>query len=456
MSRRDLPKHSRKQQLRRLAALVGCFFGLFVFAMAVLYLGFGPMILNGYAKAKAERAFAAAHPGCVLRIGALDYSAGANCLVVQSVTVSGTNSTLKTGRISLTGVRWSRVLWGRPSLAEALSRASIDATNLNLAFSQTDYGIRCARLRASVPDADLFAEGTELRAMVTDEEFFAAHVYRTTRFHVIAPECRVSGLAYGELLEGKGYRARAIHLFRPSFESLVNRDQPLKPFEQPPLMVHEALAAIRPPLKVDRLTITNGYVKYCERVVTGEAPGELTFTAVAMAIEGISSRGLGADAIELQAQGNLMGAATLKVRMTIPVAPPDFSFHYSGSLGPMDLTRLDAFLDTAEHTRIKSGTVKEAAFEINVQAGHARGRVRANYRDLTIAVLDKEIGTDDGLKSRVASFLANVLKIRNASAPGAAGAMREGMVTYTRRPQEEFLQFAWFALRSGVMDVITY
>ncbi len=394
--------------------------------------------------------------GSALRIGKLDYSVGANRLVAQSVTLSATNTTLKTGRISLTGVRWARLLWGTAALADVLAKASLEATNLDVEFPQAHYGIRCARLRASVPGSELIAEGTELRTLVGDEEFFAAHDFRTTRFHVVVPECRVLGLAYGELLQGKSYRARSVHLSRPSFDALVNRDQPVEPFVKRPLMVHEALAAIRQPLQVDSLSITNGHLTYCERVVAGADPGVLTFGAVSMSVEGIANRGEPAAAILLRAQGELMDAGTLKVLMSIPITPPDFSLHYSGSLSAMDLTRLDAFLDIAEHTRIKSGSAQEAAFEIDVTAGQARGRVRAIYKDLEIAILDKETDTEKGLDNRVASFLANVLKIRNANAPDASGSMKEGEVNYTRRPEDEFLQFVWFALRSGVLDVISH
>jgi hypothetical protein len=150
-----------------------------------------------------------------------------------------------------------------------------------------------------------------------------------------------------------------------------------------------------------------------------------------------------------------MNAGTMKVLMTIPIQPPDFSLHYSGSLSAMDLTRLDAFLDIAEHTRIKSGSAQEAAFEIDVTAGQARGRVRAIYGNLEIAVLDKQTGSEKGFDNRVASFFANELKFRNANAPDASGSMKEGKVNYTRRPEDEFQQFAWFALRTGVLDVIS-
>ena len=165
-------------------------------------------------------------------------------------------------------------------------------------------------------------------------------------------------------------------------------------------MVHEALASIRQPLQVGSLSITDGHVKYGERLAVGADPGVLTFGAVSLSAEGIANRGEATAAVRLRAQGDLMNAGTIKVLMSIPITSPDFSLHYSGSLGAMDLPRLNAFLDIAEHTRIKSGSAQEVTFEIDVTAGRARGRVRANYRDLVIAVLDKQTGTEKGFESR--------------------------------------------------------
>jgi hypothetical protein len=453
--RKRTVKHGRKLSLRRLSAYIGLSLGALILAVAVVIFLFGGAILDSYGKRKAERAFAEAHPGYALRFGKLDYAVGANRLVAQSVTLSATNTTLKAGRISLTGVHWTRLLWGTAALADILADASLEATNLDVEFSQAHYGIRCARLRASVPGSELIAEGTELRTLAGDEEFFAAHEFRTPRFHVVVPECKVLGLAYGELLQGKSYRARSVHFSGPSFAALVNRDKPPKPFVKSPLMVHEALAAIRQPLQVDSLTITNGHFEYCERLAVGADPAVLTFGAVSLFVEGIANRGEAAAAIQLRGQGDLMDAGTMKVLMTIPIRPSNFSLHYSGSLSAMDLTRLDAFLEIAEHIRIKSGSAQEASYEIDVTNGQARGQVRAIYRDLEMAVLDKKTGTEKGLDNRVASFLENVLKIRNSNAPDASGSMKEGVVNYTRRPDDEFQQFAWFALRTGVMDVIS-
>jgi hypothetical protein len=449
-------KNSRRLSLRRLLACVGASLGLLVLAVAMLTLVFGGAIINGYGKSKAERAFADAHPGSVLRIGELKYSLGANRLVAQSVSLTATNTTLKIDRISLMGVRWSRLFWGAPVLADVLAEASLDATNLNLEFPRERYGIRCARLRASAPVSELSAVGIELRTLVGDEEFFAAHAFRAARFHLVVPECKVLGVAYGELLQGKSYRAGSVRFSGPTLEVLVDRDKPLGPVVKSPLMVHEALAAIRQPLQVDSLSITNGRLRYCERLVAGADPAVLTISGANLLAEGIANRGAAPAAIQVRAQGELMEAGTLQVLMSIPITPPDFSLHYSGSLGAMDMTRLNAFLDIAEHTRIKSGTVQEAAFEVDVSAGQARGRVRGIYRNLEITVLDKQTGSAKGFDNRFDSFMAKLLKIRNSNTPSASGSMKEGEVNYMKRPNDEFQQFAWFALRTGVLDIISH
>ena len=444
----------RNMRARR-SAYVGLGLGATVLAVAVFILLFGGTILNGYGKRKVERAFAEAHPGSVLRIGELDFAMGANRLVASSVTLRATNTTLKAGEISLTGVRWARLLWGAAALADVLAQATLDVTNLDVELPLAHYRIRCARLRASVPDAELIAEGTELRPSVGDEEFFAAHDFRTPRFRIAVPECRVEGLAFGDALQGRSYQARAVQIFHPTFDALVNRDKPPKPFVTSPLMVHEVLASIRQPLQVGRLSITDGLFRYCERLAVGADPAVLTVGAVSLSFEGIANRGEATAAIQIRGQGDLMNAGKMQVLMTIPLQPPDFSLHYSGSLGAMDLTRLGAFLEIAEHTRIKSGKVQEAAFEIDVTAGQARGRVQAVYENLEFAFLDQATGSEKRLDHRVASFLANGWKFRSSNPSDPAGKRKEGKVNLARRPEDEFQQFVWFALRSGALDVVS-
>jgi hypothetical protein len=172
-----------------------------------------------------------------------------------------------------------------------------------------------------------------------------------------------------------------------------------------------------------------------------------------MSVEGLANRSETSDAILLQAQGALMRAGVLKMQMTIPVASPDFSLHYSGSLAAMDMAPLNAFLVQTVRTRITSGYVQEVTFDIQVTAGQPSGYVRAAYKGLKIARLDKETGNEGGLTNRVSSFLANVFKIRNDNLPDATGSMTMGKVDYSITPGEHFCHFIWCALWSAILDV---
>ncbi len=439
-----------------LLARVGIALVALLIAGTVLIVIFGGAVLNHFAKRKVGQAFAKAYPESALQIGQLEYTLSDNRLVAQSVTLSATNSTIKADRISLLGVRWATLIWGTAELADVLAKTSLDASNLDLEFPQAHYGIRCARLRSLAPESELIAERAELRPFIYDEAFFAAHDFRTTRFHVVVPECRVFGLEYVELFAAKSCRARSVQFFEPSFDALVNLDKPAGPFVKSPLMVHEALVAIREPLQIDSVSITNGSLRYCERVAAGAGPAVLTIGAVNLTARGIANHGESSAAILVRAQGNLMDVGMMDVLMSIPITPTDFSLRYSGSLSAMNLTNLDAFLDVDAHTRIKSGTVKDAAFEIDVTAGKALGHVRANYQNLEIALLDKQTGAETGFDHRVASFLTNALKIRSSNAPDTSGASKVGEVAYTRKPDEEFQQFLWLALRTGVLDIISH
>jgi len=67
-----------------------------------------------------------------------------------------------------------------------------------------------------------------------------------------------------------------------------------------------------------------------------------------------------------------MNAGTMKVRMSIPIISPEFSFRLFGSQRDETCPALDAFLDLGNTSGSKSGSAQEAAFEIDVTAGQAR------------------------------------------------------------------------------------
>jgi hypothetical protein len=113
--------------------------------------------INSYGKANWSEPFSQTYTGYALRIGHLDYSFGANRLGAQNVTLTGPTSQLKTAEISVSGIHWLQLLRKSSSLSESLAHASLAATNFEAEFPQSRYRLRCARLKALVPNSELIA-----------------------------------------------------------------------------------------------------------------------------------------------------------------------------------------------------------------------------------------------------------------------------------------------------------
>jgi hypothetical protein len=173
-----------------------------------------------------------------------------------------------------------------------------------------------------------------------------------------------------------------------------------------------------------------------------------------VSVRGIDSRGDASDTVVIRAKGEFMRSAEMNVLMSIPIPSPEFSLQYSGVMSRMKLNVLNLFAEPAEQVRIKSGSLQAASFDINVTAGHASGSVRAVYKDLNVASINKRTGSEKGISDMIASFVANNIRIRTNNVPGNSGAMKIGKVKYTRQRDDTFFRFVWVALRSGVWDLV--
>jgi hypothetical protein len=151
-----------------------------------------------------------------------------------------------------------------------------------------------------------------------------------------------------------------------------------------------------------------------------------------------------------------MNSGKMKLFMAIPLTSKDFSLRYSGSIGTMDVTELNSFIEPSENQRIKSGILQSASFNIAVISGCASGTFRAVYKDLSLAVINKETGSEKGIINRISSLFSKIFVIRGTNMPDDKGAMKIGEIKYTRNPDDYFFQFIWFALRNGIADIVGF
>jgi hypothetical protein len=348
------------------------------------------------------------------------------------------------------------LLWGGSLGPNDFANTVVEAQEIVLNFSQSQYRLRCKRLRVSVPDSEMVADSMKYYSLIDDEQFFAKSQFRQTRFRFDIPQMRIIGLDCLELLQGNIYNARNIYLDDLFADILVNMDKPYDKNSTNPQMPNEALSSMKGTVKLDSLKIRNGRLNYCERYAVKTAPGVITFSEVNVSVSGIAIHTARPGSTVVHGEGLFMNSGTMKLFMAIPLTSTDFSLRYSGSVSTMDVTALNVFIEPAEHRRIKSGILQSATFDIDVHSGRAIGTLQVAYQDLSIAFLNKKTGSEKGIFDRIASLLGKVFVVRRTNMPDEKGRMKIGEIKYTRDPEDYFFQFMWFALRNGIADVVGF
>jgi hypothetical protein len=458
MQKEHPPLERRTPSLLKRGSYVVAALGALTLVCLLALLLFPDPLVNRFVKPRITEAFAEAYPAYALHIGEMNYSVLKNRIGCDSIAVGAVDSTFSCtmGPLTVSGIGWMHLLGGGSLGPQDFADAAVDLHAIALNFPESQYALRCEMVRVSVPDSELVVETLSLHPSVDDEDFFAESTFRKTRFRLAVPSARMQGVACLDLLQAKSYRTRSARIQNMQLDALVNKDKPGASPTARPLMPNEVLSSIEGMVQVDSLILVNGRLQYGERFAPGSNPAVITFDSMEVLAEGIGKPGDSGAAVVIVAQGQFMKTGTMLVRMSIPAASPEFSYQYSGSLGRMDLRGLNVFLEEAEQMRIKTGALQSATFEIAVVSGRAGGTVRAMYKDLTVAAIDRQTGSEKGFGDGIASFIANTFKIRGTNMPDTAGATEAGEVAYARKRDDVFLAFTWFALRSGVADVVGF
>jgi hypothetical protein len=453
------PQADRRKLLRLKIVLYAAYaVGAIVLVCALALLLFTDPLVNRFIKPRITKAFAEAYPAYLIRIADMNYSVLKNRFGFDSLALSAVDGTFSSnmGQFSVSGVSWTHLLWGGSLAPKDFANSVVDAHNIVLNFPQLQYELHCELLRISVRDSEIVVNALELHPPVDDEQFFARSKFRKTRYHFAIPQCRFTGLACLELLQGKNYRAHTAQIYDGSLSVLINKDKPVISNSSSPRMPNVLLSSIKKSVQIDSIRIMNGRLIYGEIFGVGLKPAVLTFDSLQIMAEGIGNTPDCGDTVVIRAHGILMNTGAMSLRMSMPVASQEFSFRYSGFLSRMNLSKFNPFIEIAEHKRFKTGSLQSAVFDVHVIAGSAKGNVRALYKDLKLVSINGSTGSESGVGNTIVSFIANNIKLRTTNMPDKLDSMKIGEVKYRRKSEEAFLEFAWFALRSGIGDVVGF
>jgi hypothetical protein len=434
----------------------GIVIGSVIIVFVLIFTFLPDLFINGFLKDRITKAYHTAYPTDSLHLGTMHYNVWKNRLECDSIFLKKSDFTCRVASFSLSGIGLIKILRQSDFTPNTLANSEINALNIVLDFRKSRNELRLGILHISVPDSEIVIDSIKYYSLIDDELFFSKSEFRQTRFLFDIPQFQIMGLDCPALLQGISFIAKKVNIHDMSIDILVNMDKPYDKNSPNPQMPNEALSSIKKLVKVDSLKIINGKLKYSERFALKRNPGKILINKANVSISGFSNQRIRPDTTIINGEGIFMNSSKMKLFMAIPLTSKDFSLRYSGSLGVMDVTELNSFIEPGENQRIKSGILQSAAFNINVISGRTSGTLRAEYKDLTLAVINKETGSEKGIINRISSFYAKIFVIRGTNMPDDKGAMKIGETKYTRNPDDYFFQFIWFALRNGVADIVGF
>jgi len=430
--------------------------GSVIIVLVLIFTFLPDPFINGFLKDRITKAYHTAYPTDSLHLGKMHYNVWKNRFECDSIFLKKSDFTCRVASLSLSGISLIKVLRQSDFTLNSLADSKINAQNIVLDFRKSRNELRLGILHISVPDSEIVIDSIKYYSLIDDELFFSKSEFRQTRFLFYIPQVQIMGLDCLALLQGISYTAKNVKIHNMTADILVSMDKPYDKNSPNPQMPNEVLSSIKELVKVDSLKIINGKLKYCERFALNRNPGKILINKVYVSVSGISNQRTPPETAIINGEGLFMNAGKMKLFMAIPLASKDFSLRYSGSFGVMDVTELNSFLEPSENHRVKSGLLKSAAFNINVVAGRANGNLRLEYQDLTLAIINKETGSEKGIINRISSLFSKIFVIRGTNMPDDKGAMKIGETKYTRSPNDYFFQFIWFALRNGVADIVGF
>jgi hypothetical protein len=333
----------------------------------------------------------------------------------------------------------------------SVDRARLTATGLVLR-PDTLIELSAARLQADFTDSTLSLEGVEHEPVISEAEWARRVKVRRDRIRFAADSLHGRGVAYRAFLTGGDIGIRALELRGGRLDVLTDRRIPKGPPRRyrTPQQVAQAARSV---LRLDTVLVGGSTITYRERKPETDRPGVISFEQVRGTILDLDLPA-GGEPLRVEASARLMGEGLLTARLSVPLDAPDFRYELSGRLGRMPAKAFNRFLSVNEAFAFDNGWVEEFEFRQTVRAGLARTTMTPRYRDLSVDPVGEGGGVIGSVTRGAKEFLAQTFVVRSSN-PGAEDKPpRVARTTRPYYPKFTWLQFLWFGLREGLMEVI--
>ncbi|MFT7197228.1 MAG: hypothetical protein ACI83W_001597 [Marinoscillum sp.] len=339
-------------------------------------------------------------------------------------------------------------------LGTSLKDFSISGENFSYLLPEGYFAISTKKYAYQYLDKHISLERLKLEPQLNRGEFQRQMTYQTDWFDALVDKVDIDGFELDSLLLSQQLLIGKINIKNLFLDT--HRDKRL-PREEgiykalPQTLIRE----IPIKLKIDTISFSNSFISHSEFSKEGSTPGVIFFRKLNGTISNITNHPdyiAKSSRMTFYAAGTLMSTGNLMIMSSFDYKDPLDKYTLRGSVGEMNLTELNRFLENTAYVQIRDGINKSISFSFDGNEDYAYGKMKFYYNDLKINVLDADTHLQRGHGVSIKSFFANTFVV-NSKNPRLLF-VREGDI-FTERDKEKSIFAYWGkAVVSGLVSSI--
>ena len=214
---------------------------------------------------------------------------------------------------------------------------------------------------------------------------------------------------------------------------------------------HQAIQKIPVPFRVGKIILANGFFEYKERNRISRMSGKVQFYHINTNISNFTNdkKSIAVNNVmTVNMTSSFLNKTPFNVSWLFYLLHPKGRFDLKGSVGPMEGSWLNSFAEPMGDISIRKGKLSYAEFNFQGDDYNMDGILKMPYKDLKVAMLEKDKGSKEKDKKSVMSLLANILIINSNIKKNKD--VQAVQVHLDRDVNYSIFNFSWKTLRKGI------
>lgn len=317
------------------------------------------------------------------------------------------------------------------------------------------YHINIGKLHFSTLEKKLLLTKVGLIPRYGEMQFANLFEKQKERYKVTFDSLIAKEIDYPIIIEERKITAHKLTLKGGNVSAFLHRGKTLKGIDKGVNFPHIALKKVNWDINADTIVIKNTNISYSEYNPKTESKGTIFFQNLNGNIFNVTN-----DSVKLASnryanaylRTRLLGKGDLNVHLKLDLVDAKGVFSFNGSLGPMEMSVINAVTKPLAMVKTNSGKINSMEFSMKGNVDEASGTLKINYEDLNVILLKKE-EEENFKRMGLVSLIANALLLKSDN-PSDKDPIRVAKPYYKRPADGSFFNLMWKVMFEGLKESV--